>query len=224
MMDPITLLVVDTQLIVCQGVRAVVRSRSDIEIVGETNSGEDAIQIAQYTAPDVILIDVNLRGSFNSIETTRRLKQLSPHSNIVGMGSGDQEEPVFAMLRAGALAYMLKNIRAAELISTLHSVARGEALLDQWAASQLLNEASRDRGERNTVPFAFSEIEIDILKLIAQGCTRFQISQHMFVSEKVVRGHVSNALGKLQQAERTESALCDRRTRLRNEFFVQHTR
>lgn len=220
MSEPITVLVVDSQRIVCQSVRALMTPQPDILLVGEACDGEDAIRIARDTAPDVILIDLCLSGALSGLETIRLLKQISPRSQIAGMSAGIHDETVLAVMRAGALACFIKNVRAAELVAILRMVARGDVLLDQWIANRLLNGACNNFWSSPLHSEMLSDNEREILTLSAAGYAIPDIAQQMLMSEKTVRNHMSNIVGKLQQADRTETALCERREVLRREFFA----
>jgi DNA-binding NarL/FixJ family response regulator len=220
MLEPITILVVDNQRIVCRSIRALLTPQPDILLVGEACCGEDAIRIAHDMAPDVILIDLNLSGTLNSLETIRLLKHVSPCSQIAGMSTGSNDETVLAVMRAGALAYIVKHVRAGEMAAMLQTVARGEAILDQWIACRLLSETSNEPWSSISQPAPLSGHEREILALIAAGYVIPDIAHQLLMSEKTVRNHISNIVGKFQQADRTETALCERREILRREFFV----
>jgi len=222
MSDPITVLVVDNQRIVCQSIRALITPQPDILLVGEASDGEEAFRVVRDTAPDVILIDLNLSGVLSSLETIRLLKQVSPRSQIAGMSDGVPGETVLAVMRAGALVCFIKNVRAGELVAILRTVARGDTLLDQWIAGQLLSETDNKSWSSLWHPAMLAEHEREILTLSAAGHSIADIARQMLMSEKLVRDHMSNIVGKLQQVDRTETALCERREMLRREFFAAY--
>lgn len=206
MTEPITLLIVDDHTIVRQGVRAFLDTQPDLKVVGEAGSGAEAIRLAAEQAPDVVLMDL-VMPEMDGVETTRRVKQVSPRSQIIVLTSYHQDEHIFPAIRAGALSYLLKDVAPSELAEAARKAARGEAVLHPRVAARVIQEIHG--AKRDTVnPFTeLSERELEVLKLIADGASNEEIANKLVISEKTVKSHVSNVLSKLHVADRTQAAV-----------------
>ncbi|MFI5274079.1 MAG: response regulator [Ktedonobacterales bacterium] len=206
MTEPITVLLVDDHAIVRRGVRAYLETLADMRVVGEADSGAEAIQLAQEHAPDVVLMDL-VMPQMDGVEATRLLKHASPRSQVIVLTSYHQDEHIFPAIRAGALSYLLKDIAAPELAEAVRKAARGEAVLHPQVAARVVQELQgATRGAIN--PFTdLSERELEVLKLIAGGASNEQIAERLVISEKTVKSHVSNVLSKLHVADRTQAAV-----------------
>ncbi len=201
----ISVLIVDDHSVVRQGIRAFLEAQPDLAIVGEAEAGEQAVQLAQQYLPDVVLMDLLMTG-MNGVEATRRVKQVSPRSQIIVLTSYYEDENIFPALRAGALSYTLKDIHPTELVEAVRKAARGESVLHPRVASRIIQEV---REFKPPVPAAFAELterELDVLRLIAEGETNATIASKLILSEKTVKGHVSNILSKLHLTDRTQAA------------------
>ncbi len=201
-----SILIVDDHSIVRQGVRAFLEAQADLSVVGEAESGEQAIQLAQKYLPDVVLMDLLMAG-MNGVEATRLVKQVSPRSQIIVLTSYYDDENIFPALRAGAISYTLKDIHPTELIEAVRKTARGESVLHPRVASRVVQEV---RELKPAVPAAFAELterELDVLRLIAEGESNAVIAGKLVLSEKTVKGHVSNILSKLHIVDRTQAAV-----------------
>src|SRR5579883_2674210 len=206
MSERITVLVVDDQPVVRQGVRAFLGTQSDIAVVGAAASGEEALHLAAEHAPDVVLVDLVMPG-MDGVEATRRVRQASPRSQVLVLTSYDQDEYIFPAIRAGALSYLLKEVGSEELVDAIRKAAHGEAVLHPRVAARVVQEL---RGTRNDQPNAFAELserELEVLRLIASGLTNEEIAARLVISEKTVKSHVSNILAKLHVADRTQAAV-----------------
>ncbi len=201
----ISVLIVDDHSVVRQGVRAFLEAQADLSVVGEAESGEQAVQLAQKYIPDVVLMDLLLPG-MNGVEATRLVKQVSPRSQVIVLTSYYEDENIFPALRAGAISYTLKDIHPTELVEAVRKAARGESELHPRVASRIIQEV---REFKPAVPAAFGELterELDVLRLIAVGESNATIAGKLVLSEKTVKGHVSNILSKLHIADRTQAA------------------
>jgi two-component system, NarL family, response regulator LiaR len=197
---------VDDHSVVRQGVRAFLMTQPDLTVVGEASSGEDAVKLAEKTVPDVILMDL-IMPNMDGVEATRRAKQVSPRSQIVVLTSYHEDEHIFPALKAGALSYILKDVSAVELADAVRKAAAGEAVLHPRVAARVIKEL-QGRREDTLNPFTeLSERELEVLKLIADGMSNGEIAAKLVLSEKTVKGHVSNILSKLQLADRTQAAV-----------------
>ena len=206
MSDPITVLLVDDHEMVRRGVRAFLETQPDITVVAEAGSGEEAVRLAAEHAPDVALMDLIMPG-MDGVEATRRLTTRSPRTSVVMLTSYHDDEHVFPAIRAGALSYVLKEIGPGELADAVRKAAAGEAVLHPRVAARIVREL---HGARRDEPNAFRELsdrELEVLKLIADGLTNAEIAGRLYVSEKTVKSHVSNILGKLHLADRTQAAV-----------------
>jgi NarL family two-component system response regulator LiaR len=206
MHNPITVLLVDDHEIVRRGVRAFLEAQPEFTVVGEAETGAAAVELAQEQIPDVVLMDLVMPG-VDGVEATRRVKDASPRTQIVVLTSYHEDEHIFPALQAGALSYMLKDVRMEELAEAVKRAARGEASLHPRVAARVIQEL---HGARADAVNPFTELtnrEMEILKLIANGSSNTEIAAQLVISEHTVKGHVSNILSKLQLADRTKAAV-----------------
>ncbi len=206
MIDKISLLITDDHALVRQGIRAFLELQPDLNVIGEAGSGEEAVRMAAELVPDVVLMDLVMPG-IGGVEATRQVKQVSPHSQVIVLTSYHEDEYIFPALRAGALSYVLKVVGPDELADTVRKAARGESVLHPRVASRVVEEL---RGTRRDMPNLFTDLsdrELDVLRLIADGLSNAEIADKLIISEKTVKGHVSNILGKLHMMDRTQAAV-----------------
>jgi len=207
MNEPITILIVDDHQLVRQGVRDFLETQSDLIVVGEASNGEEAVDLASQFVPDVILMDLVMPGGFDGVEATRKVKMITPRTQVVVLTSYHEDEYIFPAIRAGALSYVLKDIGATELADVVRKAALGEAVIHPRVAARLVQEV---RGSRDRTPNPFTELtdrEMEVLRLIAEGQSNAGIAEQLVISEKTVKGHVSNILSKLHLADRTQVAV-----------------
>ncbi|MGI8866506.1 MAG: response regulator [Rubrobacteraceae bacterium] len=204
--EPITVLLVDDHALVRQGVRAFLETQDDLTVVAEAGGGEEAIKLAAEHAPDVALMDLIMPG-MDGVETTRQLVAKSPRTNVVMLTSYHDDEHIFPAIRAGALSYVLKEIGPDELADAVRKAAAGEAVLHPRVAARVVRELHGARRDAPNVFHELSDREMEVLKLIADGCTNAEIAAKLYLSEKTVKSHVSNILGKLHLADRTQAAV-----------------
>lgn len=209
MNEPITLLIVDDHAVVRRGARAFLDAEEDFAVIGDVGSGAEAVLLAADLVPDVILMDLVMPG-MNGVEATRRIKQISPRSQIIVLTSYHDDEHLFPALRAGALSYLLKDVPLSELADAIRKAARGEATIHPHVAARLVQEQEEARGtpHRNaTLYILLSEREREVLHLIASGCSNGEIARRLVISEKTVKSHVGNILSKLHLEDRTQAAV-----------------
>jgi NarL family two-component system response regulator LiaR len=206
MSDPITVMIVDDHDMVRQGAAGYLTAQSDITVVAQAESGEEAIDLVQEQVPDVVLMDLVMPG-MDGVEATRQIKDLSPRTQIIVLTSYHQDEYIFPALQAGAISYLLKDIKAKELIEAIRRAAAGEATLHPRVAARLIKEfQSKDLTKAS--PFTLlTDREMQVLKLIAKGQSNSNIADGLVISVGTVKGHVSNILGKLHLADRTQVAV-----------------
>jgi NarL family two-component system response regulator LiaR len=206
MTDPISVLIVDDHEVVRNGIRAFLDAQTDILVVGEASSGTEAIELAFTHTPDVVLMDLVLSG-MDGVEATRKVKDANPFTQIVVLTSYHQDEYIFPALQAGAISYILKDTKMEELAEAVRRAARKEATLHPRVAARLIQEI---HGAKHDELNPFTELtsrEMEILKLIADGLSNHNIAKKLMISENTVKGHVSNILGKLNLADRTQAAV-----------------
>jgi NarL family two-component system response regulator LiaR len=206
MSDPITVMIVDDHEMVRHGAAGYLEAQPDITVVAQAESGEEAIRLAREHVPDVVLMDLVMPG-MDGVEATRKVKDLSPRTHIIVLTSYHQDEHVFPALQAGAISYLLKDVRAGELADAIRRAAQGEATLHPRVAARVIKQfRGEDLDQRN--PFTtLTEREMEVLKLIAKGYTNSRIAEQLVISLGTVKGHVSNILSKLHLADRTEAAV-----------------
>jgi DNA-binding NarL/FixJ family response regulator len=211
MSEAITVMIVDDHAMVRQGVRAFLEKQPDLKVVGEAASGAEAVQVAAQFVPDVVLMDLVMPGTGDAsgvegVEATRQVKQVSPRSQVVILTSYDSDEHIFPALRAGALSYVLKDIGSDELAEAIRRAAAGEAVLHPRVAARVIQELTGAKDRLSPVA-ELSERELEVLRLIADGLSNAEIAGRLVLSEKTVKGHVSNILSKLHLADRTQAAV-----------------
>ena len=206
MAESISVLLVDDHSMVREGVRAFLVTQPDITVVGEAGSGEEAIRLAEQHVPDVVLMDL-IMPEMDGVEATRRVKQVSPRSQVVVLTSYHEDEHIFPALKAGALSYVLKDLSAQELAAAVRKAAVGEAVLHPRVAARVIKELQGKRADALNPFTELSERELEVLKLIADGMSNADIASKLFLSEKTVKGHVSNILSKLHLVDRTQAAV-----------------
>jgi len=205
MNSPISVLIVDDHEIVRRGIRAYLETQPDFNVIGEAGSGEEAIEMALNLVPDIVLMDLILPG-LDGVESTRRIKSLSPRTQIVVVTSYHEDEHIFPALKAGATAYILKDIRMERLAEALHKAVNGEVTLHPRVAARVLQNIRGEREEERNPYTELTERELEVLKLLANGLSNSRIAEQLFISENTVKGHISNILSKLHLADRTQAA------------------
>jgi NarL family two-component system response regulator LiaR len=206
MTQPISLLIVDDHQLVRWGARTFLATQSDITVVGEAASGEEALRLSAELVPDVALMDLVMPG-ISGVETTRRLKQISPRTQIIMLTSYHEDEHIFPAILAGALSYILKDVGTEELADAVRKAARGEAVMHPQVAARVVRELQGSRQTRMAPLTGLSEREYDVLRLIAAGRSNSEIAEQLVITENTVKSHVSNILSKLQLADRTQAAI-----------------
>lgn len=205
-MTQISVVLVDDHEMVRQGVRAFLSTQPDLLVVGDVGTGEEGVALAADLAPDVVLLDLIMDG-MDGVDATRLIKEASPRTQVVILTSYDDDANIFPALRAGALSYVLKDIGSEALAEAIRSAARGDAVLHPRVARRVVDEL---RGGRNRTSQAISSLtdrELEVVRLVAAGLTNSQLAERLVLSEKTVKGHISNVLGKLQLNDRTQLAV-----------------
>jgi NarL family two-component system response regulator LiaR len=205
MTSPIRVLLVDDHAILRKGIRALLSTESDIEVVGEAGDGQEALAQAEVLQPDVILMDL-VMPNLDGIEATRQVTTRQPGVRVLVLTSFVADDKVFPAIKAGALGYVLKDTGPDDLVRAIRQVHRGEPTLEPEIARKVLFELAQPAKQPPT-PDPLTGRESEVLRLIAQGKSNREIAEDLVLAEMTVRTHVSNILGKLHLANRTQAAL-----------------
>ncbi len=206
-MEPIRVLIADDHPHFRDGLRALLLSAPDLEVVGEAEDGEEAIGLAAKLQPDVILMDLNMPG-VGGIEATRRILRTSPHIAILVVSMFEDDDSIFAALQAGARGYLLKGALKAEILRSIRAVSSGEAIFGPAIAKRLMQYFAAPRPSTPLDAFPeLTEREREILTLIAQHETNPEIARRLQLNPKTIRNHVSNIFTKLQVADRAQAII-----------------
>lgn len=204
MSGTVRILLVDDHAVVREGLRALLEDNPDLRVIGEAASGDEALRIAPALAPDVIMIDLVMPGR-SAPETIRELKLALPACNIVVFTSFAEDEMLRETLQAGAIGYLLKDAARQELVSAVRAVAQGQPWLHESMQRQLVELLRRPAPAD---PFAaLTPRERSVLALVGEGLSNRAIAARLELTEGTVKGYVSNLLGKLGLADRTQAAL-----------------
>jgi DNA-binding NarL/FixJ family response regulator len=204
MSDRISIVVVDDHPLFRQGVVAALQQEPDFLVVGETDSGEQALQLARTLMPQVMLLDVSMTG-WNGIQTAEKVSIACPATAIVMLTVSDDKDRLLAAFKAGARAYVLKGVSAQELARVVRAAAAGEVYVSQSLAGEML--VSLTQGKAPDPLQELTSREREILALIGNGFTNRQIGEKIFLSEQTIKHYVTNILQKLQVRSRVEAAL-----------------
>jgi two-component system, NarL family, response regulator DevR len=203
---PLRVLLVDDHEVVRSGVRALLQATDDIVVTAEAGSVRDAIDEADRTRPDVVVMDVRLADG-SGIEATREIRAKHPKTSVVMLTSFADDEALFASIMAGAAGYVLKQVKGGELVRAIRTVGRGESLLDPAVTSAVLERLRKGKHLLRDEKLArLSPQEERILSLVADGKTNKEIGEELNLAEKTVKNYVSSILSKLEVARRAEAA------------------
>lgn len=206
-MNSLSVLIVDDHPMFRKGMRALLDSMADIEVIGEARSGQEAVEIALELKPDVVLMDLQMPKG-NGLSATRELNRLCPDVRILVVTLFEDDESIFAALRAGARGYILKDAEEEEMMRAIRSVGEGEAIFSPAIATRLIDYFAEARTQvpKNVFP-ELTEREREVLGMIARGDSNQAIADQLTLSLKTVRNHVSNIYSKLQVADRAQAVI-----------------
>lgn len=204
--ERIRVALVDDHAVVRRGLRLYLESFPDVLVTGEASSGEEALASLDAWLPDVLVLDLLMPGGIDGVETARRARALSPHTQVVVLTSATEDERVVAALRAGALGYVRKDADPQALLEAIRAAARGRTLLDPAVAGALLQELSREKARDRTLN-TLTERECEVLRGLAHGRTNHEIAEALVISDETVKTHVGNILSKLQLAHRAQAII-----------------
>jgi DNA-binding NarL/FixJ family response regulator len=204
-MSTTRVLVADDHPTFRRGLHALFDSLDSIEVVGEAEDGDTAVTLAAELMPDVVVMDLNMPG-LHGVEATRRIVGANPSVAVLVLTMLDEDESVFAAMRAGARGYIVKGADTDDVLRALESVAHGDAVFGPAVASRVLSYLTRPLSARDPMMFPeLSDREREVLELIARGHSNTDISRRLVISPKTVRNHVSNVFAKLQVSDRAEA-------------------
>jgi two-component system, NarL family, response regulator DevR len=206
-MPPIRVLLVDDHEVVRQGLASLLKATEDIVVAGEAGTVRDAVEEAERTRPDVVVMDVRLADG-SGIEATREIRAKRPQTQVLMLTSFADDEALFASIMAGASGYVLKQVKSGELVRAIRTVGRGESLLDPAVTKSVLDRLRRGKHLMRDEKLArLSPQEERILTLVADGKTNKEIGVELHLAEKTVKNYVSSILSKLEVARRAEAAV-----------------
>lgn len=208
----IRILLVDDQQLLRQGIKLLLDLEPGLQVVGEANNGQEALELFERLKPDVTLMDIRM-PVMDGVAATQQLRQRWPDSKIIILTTFDDETYVFEGLRAGALGYLLKDVSSQELAQAIRTVNAGGALIEPSVARKVLAEFSRlaaptaPRSKEDALIEALSERELEILRLAASGLSNRQIAERLFLAEGTVKNYISTIFQKLGVQDRTQAVL-----------------
>ncbi|MFI7669273.1 response regulator [Nocardia sp. NPDC049526] len=205
----VSVLVADDQALVRTGLRMILEARADIRVVGEAGDGEEAVRLAAQTLPDIVLMDLRMPG-VDGVQATQRLSAFQRRPSVIILTTFDEDELLYAALRAGAGGFLLKDTRPAELVEAIRVVASGEALLAPRVTRRLLDRFVADiRPVTAAMPDLadLTNREVEVLTLIAQAASNAEIAAKLVVTEGTVKSHVSAILRKLGLRDRVQAVV-----------------
>lgn len=204
-MKKIRVLIADDHTIVREGIRMILTSQPDIEVVGEAANGQEAIDLTRKLRPDVVVMDISMPG-VSGIHATKTIKAEMPEVNVLALTMHEDETYVFQLLKAGASGYVLKRGAASDLVNAVRAASKGEAFLYPSVAKAVVQDYLQrvEAGEERERWDGLTQREREILKLIAEGYTNQEIAQKLYISVKTVQTHRAHILEKLGLHDRTE--------------------
>jgi len=206
-MKPLTVLIVDDHPLFRKGIRALLETMPVITLVGEAKSGQEAVEMALAHQPDIVLMDLQMPGG-SGLAATRELNRSSPNIRILVVTLFEDNDSIFAALRAGAHGYILKDADEEEMMRAIRAVGEGEAIFSPAIATRLIDYFATAQQQLPQELFPeLTEREREILRLIARGESNAAIAEQLIISLKTVRNHVSSIYSKLQVADRAQAAL-----------------
>lgn len=206
-MTPLRILIADDHPLFRKGMRTLLASMPETEVVGEATTGKETVDRALALQPDIVLMDLQMPEG-GGLTAIRSLTSANPETRILVVTLFEDDESVFAALRAGARGYVLKDADEDEMIRAIQAVARGEAIFSPAVASRLMDYFTAARTSPHAEAFPdLTEREREILAMIARGRSNYEIAEELSISLKTVRNHASNIFSKLQVADRTQAAI-----------------
>lgn len=204
--DKIKVLIVDDHLVVRQGLRTFLDLHEDIQVVGEAGDGQTAVELAAQLTPDVVLMDLVMPG-LDGITATTRIKTLGTGIQVIALTSFAENDKVFPAIQAGASSYLLKDVTPDALVEAIRAAHHGEARLHPEITRKLMEQVAQQPPAVSPTAPPLTKRELEVIRLVAQGKSNHEIAQILVISEKTAKAHISNILGKLGLADRTQMAI-----------------
>lgn len=215
MSKKIRVLLVDDQSLFREGLSTLLSIWDDIEVVGEANNGQEALEQTAVLKPDVILMDLRM-PVLDGVAATRKLQNEFPHARVIVLTTFDDDEHIFEGLRAGAVGYLLKDVQSNKLVEAIRAAAQGESFLQPSVAAKVIAEFTRvntavgesaPSNDEQPLVEPLSERELEVLAILSQGASNKEIATQLYIAEGTVKNHITNILGKLGVRDRTQAAL-----------------
>jgi DNA-binding NarL/FixJ family response regulator len=207
---PIRLLLVDDQALFREGLRTLLSTHAEFNVVAEAENGEEALRLAVQYQPGVVLMDLRM-PVMDGVTATRRLKENLPDCRVIVLTTFDDDELVFDGLRAGAVGYLLKDVSSEKLMEAIHATARGEYFLQPSITTKVMAEFSRlsrpVMNNTNPLPEPLSTRELEILRLVSSGLSNKEIADNLVIAEGTVKNHLTSILGKLEARDRMQAVI-----------------
>jgi NarL family two-component system response regulator LiaR len=205
-MTKIRIVLAEDHVLVREGIRDLLQQERDIEVVGEAEDGEEAVQLVNKLKPDLVLLDIAM-PKLNGIEATKRIKTEQPRVSVLVLTAYDNEEFILAILEAGASGYLLKNIRSEELLKSIRSVHRGESVLHPSVLKTVLGRLRAHAGTEVNGKYRLTPRELEIVELGARGLVNKEIAYELSLSDRTVQSHWRNIFAKLAVGSRMEAVM-----------------
>ena len=210
MNQAIRLLLVDDQALFREGLRTLLSTRQEFEVVAEAENGEEGLRLAVQNRPDVVLMDLRM-PILDGVSATRRLKEILPDCKVIVLTTFDDDDLVFDGLRAGAVGYMLKDVSLDKLVEAIHAAARGEYFLQPSITAKVMAEFSRisrpAQSSGSPLEEPLSTRELEILRLVSNGLSNKEIADTLVIAEGTVKNHLTSILGKLTSRDRMQAVI-----------------
>ena len=203
----IKVLIVDDHQVVRQGLRTFLELHEDIAVIGEAGDGLVAVEMVSQLQPDVVLMDL-VMPRMDGISATQKVHDMDLPVKIIALTSFSEDDKVFPAIQAGAASYLLKDVSPDDLVDAIRAVHHGEARLHPDITRKLMQQVSQAQPMSQEIPSdELTERELDVVRLVAMGRSNREIAEQLFISEKTVKTHISNILGKLNLEHRTQLAI-----------------
>jgi DNA-binding NarL/FixJ family response regulator len=209
----VRVLVADDHHLVLEGLRAVLATDQELEVVGEAHNGREAVGCAELLRPDIILMDIRM-PDMNGIDATRQVKQVSPGTSVIMLTMYENPDYLFEAVKAGASGYVLKDVAGPDLLEAIHTVVDGGSLLNQEVVGKFLRRLAADAEQATAGPLTagpgidrLTPREVEVLRLIAAGLSNKEIAARLSVTVATVKTHLEHILQKMQVSDRTQAAV-----------------